>query len=165
MDKKEVKAEPWKAIKYHAPFLLFMIFYIGFNLYAQFIDLNCNEFFGIPFSYLSLFITIYGFAFGIFIASIYQVLTGYKILRFKVNPPPGIPFFFDTKATYGFRDKLNAIVLLILYPAISVGSLYYGNVVFEKLIDNRSLAQLKTDCMKSHNQANSHGFAADAAPR
>ncbi len=152
MENTAVKAEPWRALKYNSPFFLVAIFYFCFYVYIKFENNNCEEVLGIPIPHVNLFFAIYGIVAGIFVASIYQVFFAYKILKFKANPPPGIPVFINTKVTYRFLDKIYAVALLTLYPVFAVGALCYGNVVYIKLMDNKSVTEHEIECMQSHNQ-------------
>lgn len=154
MGKMEVAAEPWKAIKFYSPFLIIATFYSIFAIYIRSKDGVCVEVFGYPFPYLSFLIAVYGLALVIFIASIYQGFIGYKILKSKANPPPGIPVFFSSNVTYGFRDKVRCVLLLVLYPAFGIGSLFIANDVFFKVMDGRSLSEFKVEFQNDYNTHN-----------
>ena len=154
----EVKGDPKRALKYYLPVLLPLLFFLGFSLYLRYEVDNCKQLFGLPIPYLTFFVATYIFTGVLFILSIYQGYVGYKILISKSNPPPNMPLFFDTNVTFGLKDKLNGLALLVLYPAFGIVALYFGNAIYTELMGSRTISEIRSeirdDCKKTHNKYN-----------
>ena len=152
----EVKGDPKRAFKYYFPVLLPLLSFLGFSLYLKYEGDNCKELFGFPMPYLTFFAATYILSGALFILAVYQGYVGYKILKSKANPPPNMPVLFDTNVTFGLKDKLKGLALLVLYPAFGIVSLYFGNAIYTEVMGSRTLSEFRTeirdDCKKTHNK-------------